>query len=387
MAHKKRAAPAETEAVRMHVPSPCSQPTVPFPPGEYEGRFRRLTQRLRKDKLDAMFVLGESNRYYLTGFGSSAGVTVLEPGEQPSFFTDFRYLESARKQLAFLHVAKAGKWPEQFGRLAGRRRWKRVGYEGSLPAVRLKDLQAAMPQVGEWVEAEQHLRELRAIKSERELDVLRLAARMNDELLRRVLEEVHPGQTEWEIRRLLRSWVDRLGQRESFDCIVCAGANASKCHHHPSDSVLRNNMALLLDHGITVQSYRSDMTRTVFYGKPHPLVKKIHGIVLDANQRAIRAIRAGKSCGAIDAIARNVIEKAGYGKYFDHGVGHSLGIDIHEFPSFSRKAKPVLQPGMVLTVEPGIYLPGVGGVRIEDVVIVREDGCEVITASPRTICL
>jgi Xaa-Pro aminopeptidase len=382
MTHTQRTAPAAPSA-----PGTWSRPTSPFPPTEYAQRIERLTRRLRKERLDAMFVLGDSNRGYLTGFDSSAGVTLLEPGEQPSFFTDFRYLETALKQLSFMRVVKMGKFKEQFGRLAARHHWKRVGYEGSLSCARLKDLQAAIPGVGEWVESEQHLRELRAIKSKREQDALRLAAHTNDELLRHVLEEVEPGQTEWEIRRVLRAWVDRLGQCEAFDCIVCAGANASKCHHHPSDTALRNNMALLLDHGVTVQGYRSDMTRVVFYGKPHPTVSKIHRIVLEANRRAIRAIRAGKTCGAIDAIARRHIEKAGYGKYFDHGVGHSLGIDIHEFPSFARKNKTVLQPGMVMTVEPGIYLPGIGGVRIEDVVIVREDGCEVISASPRTICL
>jgi Xaa-Pro aminopeptidase len=365
----------------------CSTPTEPFPGEEYSARLERLERKLHGKKLDAMFLLGDTNRYYLTGFESSAGVILVRPGEKPTLFTDFRYLEMARSRLRFVEVHKVKKWKNQFGPIARRGQWKRVGYEGSLAASRLKELQEAMPGVKEWVDAEQHLRELRAVKSPREQAVMRVAARTNDLVHERVIEEIRPGMTEWDIRRLVRFWMDRLGQGESFDSIVCVGSNASKCHHHPSLRMLDGDTELLLDHGTNVQGYRSDLTRTLFVGRPPAKIREIHKIVLDANRKAIARIRPGRSCAGIDAVARKHIEKAGYGKYFGHGLGHAVGLDIHEYPAFSATAKADLRAGMILTVEPGIYIPGVGGVRIEDMVLVTRNGCEVLTAAPwvRTI--
>jgi Xaa-Pro aminopeptidase len=364
-----------------------SSPTIPFPSDEYSARTGRLERALSRNKLDAMFLIGEPNRTYLTGFNSSAGVIVAVPGEKPALYTDFRYLEMARAQLDFVNVHKVGKWKKQFGPEARRRKWKRVGYEGSLPAARLKDLQNSMPTVTEWVEAEQHVRDLRAVKSEREQAVMRDAGKVNDWVHRLALQQIRPGMTEWDIRCLIRSLMDSAGQGESFNTIVCIGSNASKCHHFPSLRPLDANTELLLDHGTTVQGYCSDMTRTLFIGKPSRKLQELHKIVLAANRKAIASVRAGVACDKVDAVARKHIAKAGYGKYFGHGLGHSVGIEIHEFPAFSASCKTVLKPGMVMTIEPGIYIPGVGGVRIEDMVIVTRKGCEVITDSPREVTL
>lgn len=367
--------------------SQFSSPTVPFPKDEYSERTVRFERAIARAKLDAMFLLGEPNRTYLTGFSSSAGVIVASPGERPSLYTDFRYLEMARSQLDFVNVHKVRKWKKQFGAEARKRGWKRVGYEGNLPAARLKDLQEAMPTVKEWVEAEQHVRDLRAVKSQRELAVMRDAARVNDWVHRVALQQIRPGMTEWEIRCLFRSIMDTAGQGESFGTIACVGSNASKCHHFPSNRVLENNTVLLLDHGTTVQGYCSDMTRTLFVGTPSRKLREIHKIVLAANRKAIAAVRAGVACCKVDAVARNHIAKHGYGKYFGHSLGHSVGIEIHEYPSFSATCKTVLKPGMVMTIEPGIYVPGLGGVRIEDMVVVTRKGCEVITGSPHEATL
>jgi Xaa-Pro aminopeptidase len=214
---------------------------------------------------------------------------------------------------------------------------------------------------------------------------MRNAIRAADDILRHVMREIRPGMTEWEIRRLIRSWTDRLSQGESFPCIVCAGSNASRCHHHPSERPLRRGQELLLDLGAVVDGYHSDMTRTLFCGPPSRKLREIYGIVLKANLAAVSVIRAGKKCGAVDAVARRIIEKAGYGKYFGHGLGHSVGLAIHEWPGFTADCQAILKPGMILTVEPGIYLPGVGGVRIEDMILVRRGGCEVLTRTPRTL--
>ena len=362
-----------------------SRPTTPFPSEEYAKRIERLSKAVVRNKLDALFVLTDLNRLYLTGFAASNGILLLEPGEEPVFYTDFRYLEMARTQIGFARIAKLTDLKKIFGPLAKRRKWRKVGYEGSLACARVTGLKEAMPAVEEWVDAEKHIMDLRAIKSPREQATLRCAVHTGDIVFENLLEEIEPGMTEWEIRGLLRELTDAFSQGEAFDCIIAVGANASKCHHHPSLRPLKPGQELLVDMGVRVEGYLSDMTRTVFYGKPSRKLADIYKTVLEANRKAIRAIRAGKTCGEIDAVARKIIGKSGHARHFGHGLGHGVGIEIHEQPRLAAKNTTVLKPGMVLTVEPGIYIPGVGGVRIEDMIIVRPNGCEVLTTTPKEL--
>ena len=365
-----------------------AKPTEPFPADEYRARLAKLDRQLRKDKLDAMLVVTDVNRLYLTGFQASNGLLLLRPGKRATFYTDFRYLEAARDQLGFLNVEKLGKAADQLGPLAKRGKWALVGYEGALPGARLQAFKDALPAVKEWRNAEGAVLDMRAIKSPRELAVLSVAVCTGDDAFDRFLRDVRPGLSEWEMRRMIRRKADDLSQGESFDCIVCVGANASRCHHHPGATVLKKNNELLVDMGVLVQGYHSDMTRTVFYGKPPKKFVEIYKVVLAANRAAIRAIRPGRKGKEIDAVARRIIEKAGYGKYFDHGLGHGVGLEIHERPAFSKTDETVLRPGMVMTVEPGIYIPGFGGVRIEDMVAVTRKGCTVLTQTPKKLrCL
>ena len=190
--------------------------------------------------------------------------------------------------------------------------------------------------------------------------------------------------TEYDIRRELRYWGDRYGQAQPF-AIVCAGSNASRCHHIPGERILRKNQELLIDTGAMVQGYLSDITRTFFFGRPSNKLREIYDIVLKANMKAISRIQAGKTCHEIDTAARSLITRAGYSKYFGHGLGHGVGLQIHENPFFSQKNKMKLKAGMIVTVEPGIYLPGIGGVRIEDMVLVKRNGCEVLTKTPKEL--
>jgi len=211
---------------------------------------------------------------------------------------------------------------------------------------------------------------------------------MGDEAFARVLPQIRPGMTEWDIRVALRGVMDQVSQGEAFDTIVCAGANASRCHHHPSLRPLRRGQELLIDMGVKVEGYCSDMTRVVFFGPPSPKLREIYRIVLAANRRAIAGVRAGMTSHAADRLARHVIEKAGYGKFFGHSLGHGLGLQVHDPGSLRAGGKELLPEGMVVTIEPGIYLPGVGGVRIEDVVVLRAKGCEVLTRTPKDLrCL
>ncbi len=365
---------------------PHCRPTEPFPAAEYAGRLRTLTRTLASRRIDAAIVVGEINRAYLTGFEASNGILVVDPRARPAFHTDFRYLEAARAQLGFAHVSKLRKPAERVGAAARRKAWRKVAYEGGvLSAARLDAFRKALPGVTEWVNLDEILAAQRAVKSPREIAVLRAAVDANDGAFARIVADVRPGMSEWEIRRLARRHLDDLSQGEAFDTIAAVGANSSRCHHHPGAAVLRPGMPLLLDMGAVVQGYHSDMTRTLFCGPPSARMRRIYQVVLRAQKAAIRAIRPGRTCGEIDAVARRIIARAGHAKRFDHGLGHAVGLQIHERPAFARGQAAILKSGMVLTVEPGIYIPGLGGVRIEDIILVTRRGCEVLTKTPKAL--
>ena len=367
-----------------------SRPTVPFPPAEYTARLARLRRRMAAEKFDAVLVDDETNRRYFTGFAASNGSLCVAAGAEPVFLTDFRYLESARRELGFLRCRSLGREArfQPLARLAQQQAWRRVGFDGSGSAGALEIMKKSLPGVAEWASCQGLISRLRMVKSSRELAVIRSAVRMGDAVFARALPRIRPGMTEWEIRVLLRGLMDQVSQGEAFDTIVCAGANASRCHHHPSLRRLRAGQELLVDMGVKVDGYCSDMTRVVFFGAPSPKLREIYRVVLAANRRAIAGVHAGMTSHAADWLARQVIERAGYGKYFGHSLGHGLGLEVHDPGSLRSRGQDVLAEGMVVTLEPGIYLPGVGGVRIEDVVVLRANGCEVLTRTPKELlCL
>lgn len=363
-----------------------SKPAVNLPDSEFIARTKRLDSVMKRLKLDALFVQTEVNRYYFTGMFASNGIILAERGEEPIFFTDFRYVISARKEVRCMPSKLLWKGAEEKGVLGGfGSEWKRVGFEGGISAARFIKLKEALPDA-EWVDIQEEILQLRSIKSAAERGAMRRACAANDLMLEAVLNQLRFGMTEWEISALVRQQAEALGQGEAFKAIVCVGSNGAECHHHPGSAVMRNNKLLLVDLGVKVNHYCSDMTRTIFFGKPTELYKKIYKIVLDANRKAISKIKPGVSCDVIDRVARDYIAKAGYGKNFDHGLGHGLGLEVHENPRFSSVDKTVLKPGMVLTVEPGIYLPGRLGIRVEDVILVTRDGCEILSSFDRSGC-
>ena len=357
----------------------------PFAPSEIQRRLRRLHAALRRQRLDALLVTTPINRFYFTGLEASNGVLLSERGAPPAFYTDFRYLTMARRMAPWLPthlIWKPALEPEVVAGLG--HSWCRVGYEGAMPAARFLKLQAALPDV-EWVDATALIQSLRAIKSPEEQHRMRAAIAANDRLFEKTLQQTTPGMSEWEISAIVRREAERLGQGESFPAIACVGRNAAECHHQPDDTVLRRGQPLLVDLGLKLDHVCADMTRCVSFGTPTPLWREIYQIVLAANRAATRAIRPGVPCKAIDAVARDIIKQAGYGAYFGHSLGHGLGLEVHESPSFSTECTTELAPGMVLTVEPGIYLPGRLGIRIEDVILVTKNGCEVLTRTPREL--
>ena len=374
----------------MPAPQSFSRPTIPFPAVEYTARLARLRRRMAAEKFDAVLVEDEINRRYLTGFDASNGLLCVSTDDDPMFLTDFRYFEMARKGLGFLQCGcfAAGQRYEPLAWIAQRRSWRRVGTDGSGSAGALETMKRVLPGVTEWASCQGMINNLRMVKSPRELAVIRTAVRVGDEVFARALSQIRPGMTEWAIRVLLRGMMDQASQGEAFDTIVGIGTNASHGHHHPSLRTLRAGQELLIDMGVKVDNYCSDMTRVVFFGPPSSKLREIYRVVLAANRRAIAGVRVGMTGHAADQLARQVIEKAGYGKCFGHSLGHGLGLQVHDPGSLRNNVQDVLPEGMVATIEPGIYLPGVGGVRIEDVVVLRAKGCEVLTKTPKELlCL
>jgi len=361
-----------------------SKPAENLPQSEFIARTKRLNGIIKRLKLDALFVQTPVNRYYFTGLSASNGLILAERGEEPMFFTDFRYLTVAKKEVMCMPSKMLWRPKEEKGVLTGLgSSWKRVGFEGNISAAQLIKFKESLPNV-EWVNIQFEIAELRSIKSGAERKAMRRACSANDLMLAGVLDEIEIGMTEWEISSLIRQAAERMGQGESFGAIACVGRNGAECHHHPDNTVLKKNKMLLLDLGLKLDHYCADMTRTTFFGKPNELYTKVYNIVLDANRKAISEIKPGVSCGSIDKVARDYITKAGYGKQFGHSLGHSLGLEVHEDPGFSIGHKTVLKTGMLMTVEPGIYLPGKFGVRVEDVVLVTRDGCEILSNSDRS---
>lgn len=238
----------------------------------------------------------------------------------------------------------------------------------------------------EFVEMGQKVSDLRRIKTKEEHSLLRCAEAVGDRAFARTLPHIEAGMTEKQVAAWLEFYMKEEGADAfSFETIAASGLHSAMPHAVPTDKKLEKGDFLTMDFGCVCHGYCSDMTRTVVIGQADARQKEIYGIVLRAQQTALQGIRPGLTGKEIDALARDVIADAGYGDYFGHSLGHSVGLEIHEKPNFSSREETVIQPGMVVTVEPGIYIEGFGGVRIEDVVIVTENGCENITHSPKEL--
>ena len=354
---------------------------------EHLDRIERLQAAMAAADVDAVFLYSPVNRYYFTGLTTSNGLLLVERQGTPLFYTDFRYLEVAHRVLRGVEIRKFKAATEQLADYAElAKSWKTIGYEGNLTVAQFLPLQEAMKQA-KWTSITAMVATLRAVKSATELDALRRSAAANDALFADLMATFRPGMSELEMLRQFRMKEAARGLSESFDPILCAGTNAVERHHQPDETILQPESELLIDMGVLVDHYCSDMTRTVYFGTPTARFKEIHSIVLEANQAVIAAVKPGLKCSEVDKIARDIIGKYGYAEYFDHGLGHSVGLEIHEMPAFSRTCDTVLEPGMVITDEPGIYISGDVGVRIEDLLVVTETGCEVLSKTAHEIVI
>lgn len=346
----------------------------------------KITAQLPEHGLDAMLVTSAPGERYAVGFEGEGWVLVSRDGAHYS--TDGRYIEAARQQVtgAEIVLTERGQSHLALAREEIQRRGlKRVGFEsGRVSADELGRWKDSLPC--ELVAAQGLLDGLRAAKDEEELARMRQAQRITDEAFREILNFIRPGLTEQEVAaRLVYELLRRGGRRVSFDPIVAAGANGSMPHAVPGETVIQPGMFVTMDFGCVYEGYCSDMTRTVAVGQPTEEMERVYHTVLEAQRAGIAAARAGVTGSEVDRAARQVIQQAGYGAFFSHSFGHSLGLEIHESPNASPSEQSVLPTGAVISAEPGIYLPGRFGVRIEDVLVLREGGCEDITHSPKNL--
>jgi len=337
----------------------------------------------------AALIASPVNRRRLTGFDSSDGLLFVSPGTGTApgaavFLTDSRYIEAARGSVTACPVEELKDTASQLRALCKEHRVKRLFVEtGHTTLAQAARLRKDLP--GVWIEArdsrvDKHLRALRMHKTAFEADCVRQAQAIAESAFESILGEIKPGVCERKIALELDYAMLRAGAEAlSFETIAVAGENGSKPHGVPGDRPLRCGDLLTLDFGAVVNGYHSDMTRTVAIGEPGGEQKKIYEIVLEAQLASLASLAPGVACSEIDKRARDIIEAAGYGDHFRHGTGHGVGLEIHEAPNLSGKSKDVLATGMVVTVEPGIYLPGKCGVRIEDMALITETGYENLT--------
>lgn len=348
-------------------------------------RLAKLRKLLAENDLDVIFVGQPENRRYLSGFtGSSAYLFISQ--EEKILATDSRYYEQVGQECPGWRLEKINRrFTDTLPGLLASLGAKRVGFESEHLTVSWYDKLRKAADGVEWVATGGLVESLRLEKGEEELAAIRQAVAIADEALAWMLSRLRPGLTEkeiaWELEAAMRQ---RGAERVSFDLIVAGGPNSALPHHHPGDRPIAPGEPILIDMGCVYGGYSSDMTRTVCLGQSNGrLFEEIYSLVLKAQEQAEAGIKAGISAAEADSLARNVISEAGYGEFFGHGLGHGVGLAIHEEPSLSSLSDRLLPPGAVVTIEPGIYLPGWGGVRIEDMGVVRQDGLEIFTASSK----
>ena len=352
-------------------------------------RLHHLRKKLEEKELDALITSTPENRRYLSGFTGSAGYLLVSLDEA-ILATDFRYIEQAENQSPDFHVIKIGSDWSWLVDLLKKDEVRKVAFESDHMTVAtygqitqtLKDLPSngspSLVATRGLVEA------LRTVKDQDELVLLQKAIDAADDAMQAITPNIRPGETErevaWQLEKAMR---DAGADSLSFDTIVAAGPNGAMPHHRPSDSVIKTGAPIVIDMGAKVGGYCSDITRTVCVGEPDETFRNIYDIVLGAQLTGIATVRPGMSGGDADDLSRGVIAEAGYADNFGHSLGHGVGLAIHEYPRLGPKSGDTLEESMVFTVEPGIYLPGWGGVRIEDVVMLGKEGATILSKAAK----
>lgn len=350
-------------------------------------KLTKLREQFQKNDIDGLLVTSSKNRRYITNFSGTAGVALIsESGAK--FITDFRYVEQATKQIeGFEIVQHKGAIVEEVARLSKEMGITKLGFEQdhvSFGEYQLYDkhISTTLVPVSGVIE------KLRLIKTDFELKILKEAAEIADATFTHILPYIKAGATELSVSNELEMFMRNQGATSSsFDIIVASGLRSALPHGVASDKVIETGDFVTLDFGALYKGYCSDITRTVSIGQPSDELRTIYDIVLEAQKLGMSGIKPGITGREADALTRDYITEKGYGEYFGHSTGHGIGLDVHEGPGLSAKSDMVLEPGMVVTVEPGIYVAGTGGVRIEDDTVITEDGNQTLTFSTKELII
>lgn len=336
-----------------------------------------------------VLVTSDINRRYFTGMKSSAGAVLVFP-KNAYLLIDFRYIEKAEKTVTDCEVVKCSSLYDDIDRLTAENHAEIMWIERDTVTIaqydRMKEKLSGKIKVDPDKQLSDIITKMRMIKSAKEIDLITKAQRIAEAAFDNVLNFIKEGVTEREIALCLNDYMLRNGAEDlSFETIALCGENTSMPHGVPSDKPLKKGEFILMDYGAVFQGYHSDMTRTVVLGQPSEEMEKVYNIVLTAQETAINAAKAGIMGKALDSIAREHISANGYGGSFGHGLGHSVGMEIHESPCANTRDETVLEENMIMTVEPGIYIPQKFGVRIEDFVVIKENNCENLTNAPKNL--
>ncbi len=352
---------------------------------DHASRRSRLHDRLQELGLDAVLVTRVVNVRYLTGFTGSNGQLLAVAGGGV-FLTDSRYEEQSRREAADLRrVTYPQKLAPALAEAASAEGVRRIGFEAGGMTYRSWRELSALEGI-DLEPMEEEVERLRWAKDPQEIGLLERAQEVTDAAFDRVIGKLAEGVTERQVAFELDLAMREIGaERVGFDTIVAFGDNAAEPHHGPSERPLRRGDVVKMDFGCVVDGYHSDMTRTVAFGEPEARLREIHALVLGAQLAGIDAVRAGIAGREADRAARSVIEEAGLGDRFGHSLGHGVGLEIHEGPALRSGSEDVLPEGAVVTLEPGVYVPGLGGVRIEDTVVVGRDGCRPLPRTPKDL--
>ena len=350
-------------------------------------KLQRFRENLAAEKIDAMIITNPYNRRYISNFTGTSDIVVISEKEA-KFITDFRYTEQAAKQAVGFEIVKhTGPIENEVAAQLKAMGAKKVGFEqDDLTFALYKTYEGVVE--GELVPLSGFVEKLRLIKTPEEIKILKDAADIADAAFEHILGFIRPGLMEMEVSNELEFFMRKAGATSSsFDTIVASGARSALPHGVASDKVIEKGDFVTLDYGALYKGYISDITRTVAVGEPSDELKKIYGITLEAQVYAMENIKPGLTGKQADALARDIIAAKGYGEYFGHSLGHGIGLEVHEGPGLSFKSDIVLEKGMTVTCEPGIYLPGVGGVRIEDDLLLTEGGNERLTHSTKELII
>lgn len=348
-------------------------------------RLARLRRLLNRERIGGLLVCDPANLRYLSGFTGSNGVMVVTR-RRAMFYTDFRYEEQVRTQVKGCRVQILERDLYSSIPAGAVKGTSRLGIEADNLTLHRYRLLRRHLKGTRLVPVCNLVSELRRTKEPAELRQIARAQQLTDRVFRQVLGMVEPGITERDIA-LEIEWQFRQKGELAFPLIIASGPNSAKPHAGVSDRRLRKGDAITFDIGCRINGYCSDMTRTVFLGMPPDEMREAYAAVLEAQRRALAAVAPGVPCRKVDAAARDYLIELGYGHYFRHSTGHGVGIDVHEQPAVARFSRDRLRPGDVVTIEPGVYIPGLGGIRIEDMVAVTPRGCQNLTKSPKQMMI